>query len=149
MNQIPAEKLKSLMRGFLEALEEADVDKALSFLTDDVTYVTPVGTFEGQEAVRRYFAWMTETMPDLEIVPTGIDIVTAGDRAAYEHILKGTIRGEKAEWLAMCAYEFSGEKIRALRTVFDRLDIVEQTAKGWLSEQLVAQIVKQTKRGLD
>ncbi len=149
MNQISAERMESIMRGFIDAIGEADVDKALTFLTDDVTWVNPIGTFEGHDEVRRYLAWTAETIPDFEVIPTGVDIVTTGDRAVYEHLMKGTIQGEKAEWLAMCAYEFSGEKIRALRTVFDRLDIVEQTAKGWLSEQLVAQIVKQTERGLE
>ena len=48
----------------------------------------------------------------------------------------------------MCAYEFSNDKIREVKTVFDRLLIAKQAAKGWLPETLVNLIVKQAEKGL-
>lgn len=138
MSEVSGEQIKGLMREFVKALEEGDVAKALSFFTEDVTFVTPVGTFEGQEALRRYFEGTAEAIPDLTITPSGIDIVVDGSRAAYEHVMAGTYQGKTCEWLAMCAYEFRGEKIQGLRVVFDRLEVVEQAASGWLQTTLVA-----------
>jgi hypothetical protein len=46
------------------------------------------------------------------------------------------------------AYEFDGEKIQGLRTIFDRLAVVEQAASGWLQETIVGMIADQTTRGL-
>ena len=45
----------------------------------------------------------------------------------------------------MCAYEFSNDKIREVRTVYDRLLIAKQAAKGWLPKTLVNSIVKHAK----
>jgi hypothetical protein len=52
-------------------------------------------------------------------------------------------------WLALCAYEFEGEKIRSLRTIFDRLAVVEQAASGWLQRTLAGTIASQTTKGLE
>jgi hypothetical protein len=51
--------------------------------------------------------------------------------------------------LALCAYEFEGEKIQSLRTIFDRLAVVEQAASGWLQRTLAGTIASQTTKGLE
>jgi len=48
----------------------------------------------------------------------------------------------------MCAYEFTDDKIQEVRTVYDRLLIAKQVAKGWLAKRLVNSIVKQAEKGL-
>ena len=105
------EKIKGIMRNLVKAMVKKDVDKALSFLADDADWVTPMGTFKGREEVKRYLTWMTQSIPDLAIKESGIGITAQGDKAFYEHVLEGTLEGMKLEVLAMCAYEFSDEKI--------------------------------------
>ncbi len=51
---MPGNKIEGIMRNFVKAIEENNVEKALSFLTDDADYVTPEGTFKGKEEFRRY-----------------------------------------------------------------------------------------------
>ena len=41
------------MRDFVKAMEKGDIDKDLSFLTEDVDWVTSNGTFKGTDGVRR------------------------------------------------------------------------------------------------
>jgi uncharacterized protein (TIGR02246 family) len=125
MTEINEDRIKRLMRDFIKAQEDGDVEKTLSFFTEDAEYVTPMGTFKGQEELRHYFAHTAETIPDLTITPTGVDILVDGEEAAYEHVISGTYQGKHCEWLALCAYEFKGEKIQSLRTIFDRLSVVE------------------------
>ncbi len=48
----------------------------------------------------------------------------------------------------MCAYEFTDDKIQEVRTVYDRLLLAKQAAKGWLPQMLVKSIVKQAEKGL-
>jgi uncharacterized protein (TIGR02246 family) len=147
MSEVSEERIKNLMRDLVEASEQADVEKALSLFTEDATCVTPVGTFEGQDELRHYFAQTFQTIPELTITPVGIDIVVDGNKAAYEHVMAGTYQGKACEWLAMCAYEFRGEKIHKMRVVFDRLAVVEQAASGWLQKKLVDMIASSTTRG--
>ena len=40
------EKIADIMCDFVKAMEKGDIDKALSFLTEDVDWVTPNGTFK-------------------------------------------------------------------------------------------------------
>ena len=141
-------KIESIMRDYVKALSEKDIDKALSFCTDDAMWVTPLGTFKGKEELRHYLTWMAQSMPDLLITETGIGIVVHGSKAVYEHTLSGTSQGMRWEVLAMCAYEFSGDKIQNLRTVFDRLSLAKQVAQGWMAKKAVSSIIENMQKGL-
>jgi len=142
------EKIESVIRDYGEAIEKRDVEKALSFFAEDSTWVTPEGTFKGKEELKRYLTWSFQSVPDLTITDTGIGIMVKGDKAVYEHIFAGTIEGVKTEWLAICVYEFSDEKIQHLRTVYDRLSTAKRVAKGWLAKRMISSIVKRAEKGL-
>jgi len=142
------EKLESIMRDFLAALGARDVEKALSFLAEDAIWALPEGTFRGKEEIRRYMKWGAQSFPDLAYKETGIGIVVRGNKAVYEHVFTGTIQGAKCEWLALCAYEFTGEKIQRLRTVYDRLSMMKQAARGWFGKTIVNSLVGRAEKGL-
>ena len=142
------EKTKSIMRGCFEAMEKGDVEKGLSYWAEDGAWITPAGTFKGKEEVKRYLTWMAESMQDVKITETGNGIIVQGDRAFVEHDLAGTFQGMRAEVLAICAWEFSDEKVQRISTVMDRLSMAKQGAKGWLAKWMVNLIVKQTEKGL-
>ena len=67
------------------------------------------------------------------------------DRA---NVWAGTIEGMRYEGLVMCVYEFSDEKIQQVRTVYDRLLVAKQVAKGWLAKWVVGLIVKNAEKEL-
>ncbi len=143
-----ASKIPGIMRDFVGAMTSGDVEKALSFWTDDGTWAAPQGTFKGKEELRRYLTWMARSIQDMTVKDSGIGIMVQGNRAVYEHTIGGTMQGVRAEMLGMCAYEFSGGKIQEGRTVFDRLSMAQQAAKGWFAKWLVGLIVKQGQKGL-
>ena len=142
------EKIKSVMHDFLKALAERDVEKALSFCTEDAAWATPQGTFKGKGELKRYVTWLNQATPDLKITETGIGIMVQGNNGVYEHVLSGTFEGMKWEILAMCAYEFSNEKIQNIRTVYDRLSMAKQTVKGMLAKKAVNSIINAAEKGL-
>ena len=126
---MPEEKA-SIMRGFVKAMAAGDPGKAVSYLTDDAVFVTPFGPYKGKEAIKGNLAAMAKNMKDMKVTETGNGIIVQGDKAFFEHILSGTLQGKKFEFLAMCAYEFSGDKIKAMRSVYDRLLTAQQVASG-------------------
>ena len=142
------EKIKSLMRDFIKALAERDVEKGLSFFAEDATYVTPHGTFKGKGELKRYLTWMAQSTPDLTVTDAGIGIMVHGNNAVYEHTISGTFEGMKWEVLAICVYEFSGDKIQNIRTVYDRLLLAKQAATGWLATKAVNSIIDAMEKGL-
>ena len=145
---MPEEEVESIMRNFVKAIEKGDVEEAVSFLTDDVTYDVPLGSFKGKEEARHLLSWMTQTMSGINVTERGVGIIAQENKAVYEHDIEGTVEGQRVKYLAMCAYEFKEGKIQRMTTVFDRLTIAEQAAKGWFAKRAVGSIVKQTAKGL-
>ena len=142
------EKIASIMRDFNKTLETGDVEKALSFFAEDGVWVTPNGTFKGKGELRRYLTYMAESMRDATVTETGNKIIAQGNKAFYEHVIAATIEGKRVEGLAMCAWEFTNDKVQEVRTVYDRLLMAKQAAKGWFAKRLVNSIVKQAEKGL-
>ena len=98
--------------------------------------------------MRRYLTNSAQSMRDMKVTETGNKIIVQGNKAFYEHVIAATIEGKRAEGLAMCAYEFTNDKIQEVRTVYDRLLMAKQAAKGWFAGTLVNLIVKQAEKGL-
>ena len=140
------EKIASIMRDFGQTMAKGDVEKTLSFFTEDAVWVCPNGTFKGKDELRRYFSAAAESMQDMTVTETGNGIIVEGNKAFFEHVIAATVQGRRAEVLAMCAYEFSDGKIKEVRSAFDRLSLAQQAAKGWLPKMLINLIVKQAEK---
>ena len=137
------EEIANIMRDFVQTMAKGDVEKTLSFFTEDGVFVTPNGTFKGKDELRRHLSAEAESIQNMRVTETGNGIIVEGNKAFFEHIIAGTVQGKRAEVLAMCAYEFSDGKIKEVRSAFDRLSQAQQAAKGWLPKMIVNRIVKQ------
>ena len=140
------EEIANIMRDFVQTMAKGDVEKTLSFFTEDGVFVTPNGTFKGKYELRRSLSGLAKSLPDMTVTETGNRIIVEGNKAFFEHIIAGTVQGKRAEVLAMCAYEFSDGKIKEVRSAFDRLSQAQQAAKGWLPKMLVNLIVKKAEK---
>ena len=142
------EEIANIMRDFVQTLAKGDVEKTLSFFTEDVVWVEPNGTFKGKNELRSYLSAQAKSMENKTVTETGNGIIVEGNKAFFEHVLGATVQGRRAEFLAMCAYEFSNGKIKEVRTTYDRLLIAQQAVKGWLPKMMVNMMVKQAEKGL-
>jgi len=143
------EKYAEMMREFVGSLEAGDIDKALSCCTEDITFVSPYGTFKGKEKVRLYLLWMLDTLQYMKFTETGVGILVKGNKAVYEHIITGKHQASELEFLAICTYRFENDNIKEVRDTFDRLTMADQAVKGWLPKKIVSAIVQQSRKGLD
>ena len=75
------EKIASVMHEFVEALVKLDVEKALSFFTDDASWKTNEGTFKGKSELKRYLTWMAKTVSNPTISEAGIGLLIKGNTA--------------------------------------------------------------------
>ena len=142
------EKIAGIMRDFVKMMSEGDVEKTLSFFTEDAVWENPMGTFTGTDQLRRYITVQFETMQDMKVTETGNGIIVDGNKAFFEHIISGKYQGKKAEVLAICAYEFNEDKIQKVRTTWDRLLMAKQAAPGWFSKTMVNAIINKMESGL-
>ncbi len=144
---MPEEKIPAIMREFVKTMSDGDVEKSLAYFTEDGVWVNPSGTARGKDELRRYLAGMYDQMKDIEVKECGIGIIAQGNKAFFEHVIAGTMQGKRAEVLAMCAYEFEGDKIKETRTTWDRLSMAQQVVSG-LPKMMVNMIIKQAEKGL-
>ncbi|GAG16343.1 unnamed protein product, partial [marine sediment metagenome] len=86
--------------------------------------------------------------PDQKVIESGVKIIAEEDRAVYEHIFEGSYEGMKYQILALCICEFKGDKIQHIRTVYDRLSLAKQVAKGKMAKMAVNSIINQMEKGL-
>lgn len=143
-----AEQVKAKMREVRAALEARDVERVMSLFADDAVWQTPEGTFKGKEAIRRYVSWNMKTSPELKMTETGVKILAENDAGAYEHVLSGIADGVRWETLGLCIYEFANDKVKGMRSVYDRLAIAHQVAKGSIAKMAVNGVVKRMEEGL-
>jgi len=137
-----------VLRSFAQALASRDLEKALSFFSPDAVYLNPSGEFKGTAEIRRYLRWMFAANSELDIEESGIGILAAGNKAAFEHTVRGTMEGRKWELPMLCSYELSDGKIRRILTVFDRLAMAQQVGKGWMAQRAVHAVIKGSEKGL-
>jgi len=142
------EELVSMMRKFRDALNKKDLEKALSFFAEDADWVNPNGEFKGKDEIKNYFRWGFEISPDQKIIESGVKIIAEEDKAVYEHILEGSFEGVNYQILALCIYEFKGDKFQHLRTTYDRLSMAKQLAKGPVAKTAVNSIINRMEKGL-
>ena len=145
------EKIVGVIRDFVEAYVKRDVEKMLSFLTEDVVWVQPEGTFKGKEEAKRFLAWeAAQRAPDFKTRDAGIGIMVKGNKAVYEHVIEGSTPDGRRwrEIPGITVYEFSGEKIQQHRAYYDRLSMAKQVAKGWFERMIVGTIVNRWEKGL-
>jgi len=142
------EKIETTIRSFVEAFAKRDVEKTLSFLSEDATWVAPEARFVGKDEIRRFLTWNATRVQELSFTDAGFGIMVQGNKAVYEYMLRGTSGGLRWEVPAVCVYEFSGDRIQHHRVYYDRLVVAKQAAKGWIPKRVVNAVVKGWEKGL-
>ena len=103
--------------------------------------MTPFGRFTGKEEIKNFLDWQDRNMK-WTVQKAGNDIIVSNTKAFYEHEIKAIVEGKEVELCAMCAWEFDdNNKIKEVRTVYDRFSTLEQAATG-VGKFIVNQIGK-------
>ena len=133
--------IDDLMRNCLKAMQEGKKNEAADFFTEGGVWVTPFGRFTGKEEIKNFLDWQTRNMK-WTVQKAGNDIIVSNNKAFYEHEIKAIVEGKEVELCAMCAWEFDDtNKIKEVRTVYDRFSTLEQAATG-VGKFIVNQIGK-------
>jgi ketosteroid isomerase-like protein len=141
------ERIVKVIRDFVEAYVKGDVEKTLSFLSEDVVWAQPEGTFKGKGEVKRLLTWLPKSFwySQLRVRDAGVGILVKGNKAVYEQIIEGKAH-RTFEAPAISIFEFSGGKIRQYRTLCDRMTLGKQGCGkqgygGWLDRRILTGIL--------
>ncbi len=141
-------KKESAIRDYVDALEKKDVDRSLTFFTDDATWTNTEGVFKGKEEIRKYTIWMLESLADLTFTDNGVGIMVDRNKAVYQNIFEGTNEGNRIKVNSICTYQFEGDKCNQHFTTTDRMSMAKQAATGPFTRMAVNAIVKRLEKGL-
>ena len=141
-------EIERIIRDFVDSLEKKDIDRSLSFFTDDATWFTTQGIFKGKEEIKRYVSWMSKSLTSVKFTDDGVGIIIQGNKAVYQTIFDSTYEGIKIKVNNVCTYEFSGEKIKNHWIITDRLSMAKQAATGPIARKAVNTIVARMEKGL-
>ena len=142
-------EIESTIRNFVEALKKKDMDRALSFFTDDATWFTTEGIFKGKDEIKRYLAWILKNLKDIKFSDDGVGIIIQGNKAVYQATAyESNYEGIQIKVNNVTAYEFSGEKINNHWIITDRLSMAKQAAKDPTARKAVNTIVSLMENGL-
>jgi ketosteroid isomerase-like protein len=123
------------VREVISAVNDRDLDRYLVHCTESIQLETPwaavEGVYEGQDAIRRLFSDLRDTLPDFHLVierlePIGSDRVLAFVRASATGRASGITAGAGVlsatgrDIPSANVYDFAGGKIRRIRVFLDR-----------------------------
>ncbi len=134
------EKRERIVREHMESENEHDFDTTIGTFDHPRYEIVPTGdVYDGEEAVRGYFAQTRTAFPDQrnEI----LELHHMDDGIAAEFILKGTHEGElrglpptgrsfECRMLALFLFEPNADRIACERVYFDTATILAQLAEG-------------------
>jgi ketosteroid isomerase-like protein len=117
------------VRAVVVALNERDVDRYLASCTRNVELVpatAPIaGTYTGAGGIRRFFADLQETAPNIHVEIERLEAV-GGNVLAYERgNASGRASGVHGELEFTTVYEFAGAKNRRISVFLDRQEAIE------------------------
>jgi ketosteroid isomerase-like protein len=143
------EKIENCIRGWREAIEKADVEKALSFVAEDAVWVNNEGTFRGKEEWKRCLTWMTGANRDWRFKDAGIGIMVKGNKAVSQFTIEAKPHNHvKYEVPSVSLYVSKNEKIQQHWSLSDRLSIAKQSGEGIVAERVIRTVVNGMEKGL-
>jgi uncharacterized protein len=119
-----------IVRRAVAAVNQRDIDEYLACCTNDVQLSTPlaeiVGTYEGPDGIRRFFADLGDTSPDFTITTERLEAVGT-DRVLAFMLVTGTGRasGIPQEARTVNIYDLADGKIERIRIFVDRDQALE------------------------
>jgi|GEM_PF-6684794 len=143
-------KVEDIVRNFVLAIVDQDVEKGLSYLAADAQLFAPEGAFEGKEDVGQYLNWLIDRESKVEVVDDeeGVGVITEGERASYECLIRGLFKGVE-DIAANFVFQLREDgKIKRIRVIYDRVGVIDDMAHGWLGRRVIGSIIRELEEGL-
>lgn len=115
-----AETIQATIRAYFEAQQRMDADAWLALFTEDAVIYDPVGNPANlvRETYQKFFALLTMTFEQLELVPE--QIFVAGNGAAVKWVMRGLAKtGKQATASGISVFDLRDDKIQQVLAYWD------------------------------
>jgi len=129
---------------FHAALNNRDIDKAMSMFADDASWIVmPGATMYNKQEIRKYLEKTMKNYPKFVVRDIHPPVVS-GDMLTHEYIHEVRLQdGREGQIPAVVVMELRNGKIAQIRYYIDKLEAARQMAKGIIEKRAVAGITKQ------
>lgn len=126
------------------ALNNRDLDKAMSLFADDASYIVmPGGTCYTKDEIRKYFEKILKTYEKFVLRDIHPPVVS-GDMLTHEYINEVRMHdGREGQIPAVVVMELRNGRITQVRHYLDKLEAAKQMAKGGVAKLAVASVAKE------
>ena len=136
----------NVFNDFIDSLTNKDIKKALFVFDKSAKWITPEGEFYGHEEIGHYLKWFGNNIRTIGVADTGL--ISEGNNFACEMVLEGSNDGEDWQVTAISMCEITNDRIKSLKTVYDRLSVARQVARDGLAGLAVSKIIERMEEGL-
>lgn len=129
---------------FHAAINNRDVDKAMSMFADDASWIVmPGATMYNKQEIRNYLEKAMRNFPKFVVKDIHPPVVS-GDMLTHEYIHEVRTRdGQEGQVPAVVVMELKNGKITQIRYYIDKLEAARQMATGFVTKRVVSSVVKQ------
>lgn len=126
------------------ALNNRDLDKAMSLFADDASYIVmPGGTCYTKDEIRKYFEKILKTYEKFVLRDIHPPVVS-GDMLTHEYVNEARMHdGREGQIPAVVVMELRNGRITQVRHYLDKLEAAKQMAKGSMAKLAVASVAKE------
>ena len=135
---------RKIASDFHAALNNRDVDKAMSMFADDASWIVmPGATMYNKQEIRKYLEKAMKNFPKFVVNDIHPPVVS-GDMLTHEYIHEVRTRdGQEGQVPAVVVMELKNGKITQIRYYIDKLEAARQMATGFVTKRVVSSVVRQ------
>ena len=115
--------VRAVVEGYLQALKLRDVEMVCSFFADSARLETPVGQWQGKQAIREFYTSLFNTFPRYEIQPRAIFV--SRDEVSVLWTAQGTLASPPrgVSFPGSSYFALTGMQFRQVRVYYDVGDL--------------------------
>jgi ketosteroid isomerase-like protein len=144
-----ASQIKALAKALDDAIENEDVEKVLSFFTEDCETELLGLRLEGRQGLKRALDWMYMHVTNITL--TSITILIDDSVFFEEFLIKAkTHKGKRLEVKQAEVLIYNEDYlVTSLRLYFDRLLLADTMATNFVDRILLNKVIKSSLKGLE
>ena len=137
------EENRRILSDLHAALNNRDLDKAMSLFTDDASWIVmPGGTCYSKDQIRKYLEKTMKTYEKFNLRDIHPPVVS-GEMATHEFMFDVKAKGRPEGTVpSVVVAEFRNGRISQLRNYIDKLEAAKQLATGTVAKRAVASVAK-------
>jgi len=118
------DEVKDLVKAYVAAVNRKDVEGVVSLFAPESRLQTPLGSFQGQESIRQFYASLFGAYESYVLTPQRLSAY--GDEASLQWEARGTMGGKAVSLRGSSYFRLHRSTFLELKVYYDQADLERQ-----------------------